>query len=242
MRFLRPCRAVVLVLGASIGGGIALASPPAPAPPASSQLPESTAQPSPQLPAREPAVWIQHDIVVHLEDLPRRYSCDDLWYKFRDVLLALGARQNMRILAYRCESALGAIARSPSVHLQFELPQAVQGGDVRWADMQANPRTVRLGPGSPASLDASDCELLRQIKSGLLPALSDHVVAYHLACQAAPAARHPFSLSVQALVPASTGDSRLASSSQPVPRLSEPTAPAAAHVTDSSGTRSAARN
>jgi hypothetical protein len=179
----------------------------------------------------QPAVWIKHDIVLHLENLPQRYSCDELWYKFHDVLLRLGARQNMQILAYRCESVLGVIARSPSVHLQFEMPEAVQGSAVRWSDMQAQPRTVRLEPGQPASLDASDCELLRQIKSALLPALSDPVVGYHLACQATATSHHGFSLSVQALMAASTADTRLASRSQSVPKLAESaTSPDAAHV------------
>src|SRR6185437_9789426 len=226
MRCLRPCRVFVLLLGALTDWGTALANAAPPNAAASSSAPSAARQQSSSIeksssqPAgSQPAVWIKHDIVVHLENLPKRYSCDDLWYKFRDVLLTLGARQNMQILAYRCESVLGAIARSPSVHLQFEMPQAVQGADVRWADMQASPRTVRLGPGNPPSLDTSDCELLRQIRSGLLPALSERIVAYHLACQASPAAQHPFSLSVQALEPASAANTRLASSSQPVPKL-----------------------
>lgn len=228
MRVCRPRRAVVLLLGALTGWGIAqigIASQ-------SSGQPSKPSHPSAApLAASQPAVWIKHDIVVHLENLPRRYSCDDLWYKFRDVLLKLGARPNMQILAYRCESVLGVIARSPSVHLQFEMPEAVQGADVRWADMQAQSRTVRLEPGQPASLNPSDCELLRQIKGALLPALSDHVLGYHLACQAAPGSQQAFSVSVQALIPRSPADTRLASRSQSVPKLSESTTPAdAAHV------------
>lgn len=177
--------------------------------------------------APRPAVWLKHDLVVRLQNLPKRYSCDDLWYKFRDVLLAIGARPNMQILAYRCESVLGVLARSPSVHLQFETPELATGAQLRWSDFQARPSTVRLEPGQPHSLDTSDCELLRQIKAALLPAVSDRVVGYHLACQAPPADQPKFSLSVQVLTPASAGDTRVASRSDPTPKLTEAISPPA---------------
>src|ERR1700749_1723011 len=45
-----------------------------------------------------PAVWAPHELIVNLHDLPKHYSCDDLWYKFRAILLTLGARQDLEIL------------------------------------------------------------------------------------------------------------------------------------------------
>jgi hypothetical protein len=63
----------------------------------------------------EPAEWMPHDMIVKLRDLPKRYSCNDLWYRSRDVLLAIGARPNVQILTHRFESALGPNARSPRV-------------------------------------------------------------------------------------------------------------------------------
>src|SRR4029077_17592497 len=81
---------------------------------ASAMLPAATLG-SPPVP--QPGAWIPFDLVVNLQDLPKSYSCDELWYKFRDVLLAIGARP-ANIIAFRCEKALGARARSPQVHLQ----------------------------------------------------------------------------------------------------------------------------
>ena len=69
--------------------------------------------------AAQPAEWLQHDLIVSLHNLPRTYSCNDLWYKFRDVLLAIGARADYKILPYDCGS------RSPQVQLNFMLPQAL---------------------------------------------------------------------------------------------------------------------
>jgi hypothetical protein len=156
-------------------------------------------------PTSESAVWRPYDFIVDLHDLPRRYSCNDLWYKFHDVLLALGARADLKILPYRCERQLDpTTALSPRVQLKFSLPEALDGTSARWADMQAVPRRVLLEPGHPTSLAASDCVLLRQIKDGLLTSLSlsQRVVSFDLACAAPRSSRWPFSVTVQALEPA----------------------------------------
>ena len=56
--------------------------------------------------APQPAAWIAFDLVVHLRDLPRRDSCAEISQKLRDVLLAIGARQE-NVFAYRCEQGRG---------------------------------------------------------------------------------------------------------------------------------------
>jgi hypothetical protein len=151
-----------------------------------------------------PAEWRPHDIIVDLHNLPVRYTCDDLWYKFHDVLLTLGAGPQMEIVTYRCGPQLGELANSPSVQLRFSLPELLDTGQARWADIDATPRTVRLTPGHPASLRDSDCELLRQLKDELLAALPDRVVSFNLACAAPRPARWPFNVTVQALTPVNT--------------------------------------
>ena len=98
------------------------------------------------------AVWARHDMVIRLRNLPKRYSCDDLWYKFHDVLLSLGARPDMRILANQCKQAGSEGGLSPSVHLTFDTPEAVQGSRVGLSDFRASPpRSI----SSPANRDRS---------------------------------------------------------------------------------------
>ena len=149
--------------------------------------------------ASQPATWRPYDLIVDLHDLPMSYSCDDLWYKFHDVLLALGARPDLQILAYRCGSGTAQAARSPRVQLRFNLPETVDRSQARWADVHATTETVRLGPGHPATLRDSDCELLRQMKDELLAALttSTRIVSFDLACAAPHAAHWPFNVTVQ---------------------------------------------
>jgi hypothetical protein len=149
-----------------------------------------------------PAQWSAHNVIVKLDNLPKRYSCDDLWYKFHDVLLVLGARPDMRILAYRCEKSLTPEqARAPRVELSFYLPQALPGSQRQWSNVTAVQRIVELQPGQPRKIDAEDCELLHQIKAGLLPLIPVKVRDYRLACAAPSEGKPPFELTVTALEP-----------------------------------------
>jgi hypothetical protein len=149
----------------------------------------------------EPARWRPYALIVDLTDLPKRYACDDLWNKFRDVLKTLGANPEMKVTPYRCGRGAGDLARSPRVELFFKLPEALPSNEAHWHELDASTATIRLEPGAPASFDDSDCELMRQIKSALLPSLPARVIAYRLTCQAPPQHGPRFSLTVQTLRP-----------------------------------------
>jgi hypothetical protein len=145
----------------------------------------------------QPAAWVVHDLSIDLHYLPRRYSCDDLWYKFHDVLLVLGARPDLKILTARCERG----SRSPSVRLQFSTPEFVKRTSTRGIGIDAAAATIRLEPGHPASLNDADCELMRQIKDRLLAPVLQRIVSFNLACSAPPSRGGRFNVSVQALKP-----------------------------------------
>ena len=149
-----------------------------------------------------PAEWRNYDMLVDLHDLPHRYTCDGLWYRFHDVLLAIGARPDMKILAYRCDAPVAAqAARSPRVQLQFALPESLSPSQARWADLRVVPTRVRLGPGHPASLKNGDCELLHQMKDALLGSLAQRVVSFDLACAAPAVGAWSYGVTVQVLQP-----------------------------------------
>jgi hypothetical protein len=148
-----------------------------------------------------PATWVGHDLNVDLHNLPQRYSCDDLRRKFRDVLLVLGARPDLKVSTARCEMG----SRSPSVRLQFSMPQLGDRPAKPGSVVEAAATIVRLEPGHPDSLSAVDCELMRQIKDRLLAPLSQRVVSYNLACLAAPSRGARFNLAIQVLQPIDGG-------------------------------------
>jgi hypothetical protein len=118
-----------------------------------------------------PARWRSYDVLLEFHQLPRTYSCDELWYKVRDVLLRLGARPSMTITPYACGFRGGGEARSPSVEVKFQAPEPLAGSATRYADTTVSEQAVRLAPGSPSSLKAGDCEFMRQLQETLLAGL-----------------------------------------------------------------------
>ena len=148
---------------------------------------------------RTPAAWRSYDMLVEFRALPRAYACDELWYKVRDVLLQLGARAYMTITPYDCGAQSGAKARSPSVEVKFQLPQPLAGPATRYAETTVSERAIRLAPGSPGSLQARDCELMRQLQETLLAGLPVRVAGASFSCTAAA---KTFALTVDAPIAA----------------------------------------
>ena len=181
--------AVKVLLGAMLSASVA-ANPMAAGPPAS---------------AGQPAAWQPYDILVHLTRLPRPYSCDELWYKFRGVLVSLGAGRIDEVLPTDCASP------SPTVHVRFNLPRLVHGAAAQDGAIQAAPGIVELAPGHPAHLTATDCHLVRELRESLLTDLPLNVEGAQFACLSdATAASSPVSargsrerylLRIQALLP-----------------------------------------
>ncbi len=154
--------------------------------------------------AGEPAAWITRDVELNLKDLPKTYSCDDLWYKLRGILLAIGAREYMAITPYSCGHGAANDGRSPTLELKFQTLRALSAAQARWADTEAVTRIVRLGPGEPKILDSGDCALLEQVEDTVFSYLDMPVVEKNFDCSApsgsSPRGATRFALSVRVLM------------------------------------------
>ncbi len=145
------------------------------------------------------ATWITRDVEINFQNLPRTYSCNDLWYKLHGILLAIGAREYMSIAPYNCKANAQGGGRSPSVDVKFQTLRVLTGAEARWAQTSATRKTVRLGPGEPRILDPGDCALLSQVEGALFTYLNMHVVASDLECSSEHAAR-TFSVVVDTVI------------------------------------------
>ena len=161
-----PWRAALLVLAGTLAVAAAAAAAASPGP-------------------GSPAQWRTYDLLIDLQDLPRSYSCTDLWYKFRDVLLRIGARHYMLIEPERCQVKGGPAERSPRVHVKLQMPYRLSGAQTRYADTSSAEHVIRLAPGEPASLQGSDCALVEQLRDELLQGLPVRVTAADFHCSAA---------------------------------------------------------
>jgi hypothetical protein len=137
--------------------------------------------------AGRPALWRTYDIIVNLQNLPRTYTCNQLWYEFHGILLRLGAwPYSVNILPYQCSPTPSGYMRSPNVEIRFQLPIFLQAA-VKSAPAAAVERTIRLSPGEPKTLQASDCQLLQQIDRMMLTSIDGlHVDEERFDCAAPP--------------------------------------------------------
>ena len=135
----------------------------------------------------QPALWRTYDMIVNLQNLPRTYTCDQLWYEFHGILLQLGAwRYSVSILPYHCSPSPGGYLRSPDVEARFQLPIFLHGVAAKSAPTKAIERTVRLAPGEPKILQASDCQLLQQIAQTMLASIQARIDETHFDCAGPP--------------------------------------------------------
>lgn len=148
-------------------------------------------------PSGRPALWRTYDMIVNLQNLPRTYTCDELWYEFHGILLHLGAwPYSLSILPYHCSPSPSGDLKSPAVEVRFQLPFFLQGEAVKWAPAKAIERSVRLSPGEPKTLHASDCQLLQQISQTLLASLPVRIDEQHFDCSAPPSGSANFKVTL----------------------------------------------
>lgn len=182
----------VLAAALTLTAGLAAASPPGTSPATTASAATTTAT------GTTAAEWMTHRILVSLTDLPRGYTCNDLFYRFRDVMFAIGAQQ-LQILTYDCPDKNPQPHGSPKVELKFQFPTALTGDNVRYADFQGTTTSVHLAPGSPASLTADDCTLVQQLAAGVFDALSMKVTQSKFQCAAGEGGG--YAVTVLALLP-----------------------------------------
>lgn len=150
----------------------------------------------------QPAYWAQHDEIDYLDNLPRLYRCDDLYYKYRDVLLRLGARPGMKIYAYGCVDDRGVTAKVRAhVDLTYAVPKALPATVSTQSGLRAKLETVHLKPGYPTSLDSGDCILVKDMSDTVLASFSSHIERADPKCSSMHPAQQQFDLTVQTLIP-----------------------------------------
>lgn len=183
---------------------------------AASAAPAGAGQPAADV--ARPAIWRTYDMIVSLQKLPRTYTCDQLWYEFRGILLRLGApAAGINILPYDCSPTPSGDLKSPQVEVRFQLPFVLKPG-ITGAPIQAVERAVRLAPGQPKTLEASDCQLLEQVSQTMLASMPVQVESAHFDCAAGPRRAGRFGVTVRLPVLAVAGPAAAGkSSAEPAP-------------------------
>jgi hypothetical protein len=130
----------------------------------------------------EAGSWQSHEYTFQFLGFTSTYSCDGLAGKLRKLLLAAGARADVKSVPGACASAFGRPDKFARADLAFyTLTPADSGGG---ADKAVNGtwRAVTFANRAPSDLAIGDCELVEQFRTQVLPLFSTRNVANNTAC------------------------------------------------------------
>jgi hypothetical protein len=171
------------------------------------------------------AVWKPQRLAFEYRGYSTVYSCRSLKRKLHDILLSIGAREDLRVSGYACDEQ-GSVAsfeisfHSPveatpenvraltSYDSQDELIARTRGETLPSAqDLPRFPavwKTVSFARDRELKLQPGDCELMEAVRRQILPRLSVRIVADRIRCSSAFGNIGPPRLTVTALVPAAS--------------------------------------
>jgi hypothetical protein len=129
-----------------------------------------------------PGTWQSHKYSFQFLGFTSTYSCDGLADKLRIILLAAGARRDVKSQPGACASGFGRPDKFARADLTFYTlapadPSAAAGGAVKgiW-------RTVTFGNRQPPELGLGDCELVEQFRQQVLPMFTTRNVINNTTC------------------------------------------------------------
>ena len=133
--------------------------------------------------ASEPAVWTPRELSFVYLGLTAQYSCDGLRDRVTDVLRQLGARPDLEVRESSCVS-IGRPDPFPGVKIRMNVLQPAAGHSAAAATAAVPAHWKRVDLASSRSpVDSSECELLEQVRTELLPLFATRNVEYGSNCQ-----------------------------------------------------------
>jgi hypothetical protein len=156
------------------------------------------------------AVWTPKELTFVFMGFTAHYSCDGLQDKIRHVLGELGARGDFKVDYYGCSSSFGRPDPFPGVRIRMHVLQPAAADDKSAEVVGARWQRTNLRLDKDPVWEASDCELLEQIRQKILPLFATRNVDFASNCvphQAYLGTR----LSADLLFPVPKGDKTAAS-------------------------------
>jgi hypothetical protein len=128
------------------------------------------------------AVWAPRQLHFVFLGFTAHYSCDGLQDKIRHVLMELGAQPGFEVTLAGCSSPLGRPDPFPGVNIKMNVLQPADPADLSVQPVAAHWRRVDLHLDKDPVWEASDCELLEQIKQQIVPLFSTRDVQFTSNC------------------------------------------------------------
>jgi hypothetical protein len=140
--------------------------------------------------AGEPGVWQKHQYSFAFLGFTSTYSCDGLADKLKLLLIAAGARHDVKSRPGACATGFGRPDKFARADLTFfTLAPGAADAASGAADTAAGGkpvdgiwRPVAFADRSPRELGTGDCELVEQFRSNVLPMFTTRNVDNHTTC------------------------------------------------------------
>jgi hypothetical protein len=130
------------------------------------------------LPASPPATWKDQDLVFEYMGFTTRYSCEGLRTELRRMLLALGARADLKLDYYGCIYGGDRPEPFPSLRIRMATLQAAAADSA--GALKAAWQNVDVA--REANLAGGDCELAEEVIQKILPLFSSRKLGTPTSC------------------------------------------------------------
>jgi hypothetical protein len=152
---------------------------------------------------REPGVWQKHTYNFQFMGFTTTYSCDGLAYKLKVLLLAAGARSDLKSIPGACSRGYGRPDKFAQATLTFyTLSPAAGAKDAEGPRVDGAWRSIVFGTRSPRELALGDCELVEQFRNNLLPMFTARDVNSQTTCVPHQESGSNINLKFEAFAPA----------------------------------------
>jgi hypothetical protein len=127
-------------------------------------------------------VWQKHQYSFAFMGFTSTYSCDGLADKLKVLLLAAGARPDVKAYGSACASGFGRPDKLARADLTFYTLAPPTGDPADGAPINAQWLPVELNSRKPRELRLGDCELVDQFRTSVLPMFTTRNIDNRTTC------------------------------------------------------------
>lgn len=153
------------------------------------------------------AQWKVYQLEFRYSGFTSKYSCDGIEYKLEKLILALGARDDVRVENSSCYGAFSEIQPYHKLLLAFSLPEIADNTEISADTFPAEWKQITLSRRNPRGLESGDCELVEQFAKQILPKLNIRDLENRTRCSPYKSNLHNPNLGMTLLMPVPESDS-----------------------------------
>jgi hypothetical protein len=130
----------------------------------------------------EPGVWQKHEYSFQFLGFTTTYSCDGLASKLKVLLIAAGARADVRSTSDGCARGYETPDKFARARLTFYTLAPVGTGENASLPINGVWQSVVIAARSPREVALGDCELIEQFRDKVLPMFTTRTIDNRMTC------------------------------------------------------------